>query len=101
MLKAVQLGGRAFLAGTSVDGAFALRACIVNPGLTAARVPGLLRDIRDRAADLPGPASQGRPGTACWPSAGESVPASAVASYVAGRTRRVLRRRRGVALAAR
>ena len=54
MLKAVQLGGRAFLAGTSVDGAFALRACIVNPGLTAARVPGLLRDIRDRAAELPG-----------------------------------------------
>ena len=52
MLKAVQLGGRAFLAGTSVDGAFALRACIVNPGLTAARVPGLLRDIRDRAAEL-------------------------------------------------
>ena len=54
VLKAVQLGGRAFLAGTSVDGAFALRACIVNPGLTAARVPGLLRDIRDRAAELLG-----------------------------------------------
>ena len=54
MLKAVQLGGRAFLAGTSVDGAFALRACIVNPGLTAARVPGLLRDIRDQAAELLG-----------------------------------------------
>jgi len=54
VLKAVQLGGRTFLAGTSVDGAFALRACIVNPGLTAARVPDLLRDIRDRAADLPG-----------------------------------------------
>ena len=52
VLKAVQLGGRAFLAGTTVDGAFALRACIVNPGLTAARVPGLLRDIRDRAAEL-------------------------------------------------
>ena len=54
VLKAVQLGGRTFLAGTSVDGAFALRACIVNPGLTAARVPGLLRDIRDRAAELLG-----------------------------------------------
>ena len=53
VLKAVQLGGRTFLARTSVDGAFALRACIVNPGLTAACVPGLLRDIRDRAADLP------------------------------------------------
>jgi aromatic-L-amino-acid decarboxylase len=52
VLRAVQLGGRAFLAGTSVSGAFALRACIVNPGLTAARVPGLLRDIRDHAAEL-------------------------------------------------
>jgi aromatic-L-amino-acid decarboxylase len=52
VLRAVQLGGRAFLAGTTVDGVFALRACIVNPGLTAARVPGLLRDIRDRAAEL-------------------------------------------------
>ena len=38
VLKAVQLGGRASLAGTTVDGAFALRACIVNPGRTAARV---------------------------------------------------------------
>jgi glutamate/tyrosine decarboxylase-like PLP-dependent enzyme len=53
VLKAVQLGGRAFLAGTSVDGVFALRACIVNPGLTAARIPDLLRDVRDRAAELP------------------------------------------------
>jgi glutamate/tyrosine decarboxylase-like PLP-dependent enzyme len=52
VLESVQLGGRAFLAGTTVNGAFALRACIVNPGLTAARVPGLLRDIRDRAAEL-------------------------------------------------
>jgi aromatic-L-amino-acid/L-tryptophan decarboxylase len=54
VLKAVQLGGRSFLAGTIVDGAFALRACIVNPGLTAARVPGLLRDVRERAAELLG-----------------------------------------------
>lgn len=52
VLRAVQLGGHAFLAGTTVDGAFALRACIVNPGLTAARVPDLLRDIRDRAAEV-------------------------------------------------
>ena len=52
VLKAVQLGGRAFFAGTSVDGVFALRACIVNPGFTAARVADLLRDVRDRAAEL-------------------------------------------------
>jgi len=54
VLKAVQLGGRAFLAGTTVDGVFALRACIVNPGLTAAGAPGLLGDVRARAAALPG-----------------------------------------------
>jgi len=55
VLKAVQLGGRAFLAGTTVDGVFALRACIVNPGLTTARVAGLLGDIRHRAAELLSP----------------------------------------------
>jgi len=38
-----------------VDGVFALRACIVNPGLTTARAMALLDDVRDRAADLPGP----------------------------------------------
>ena len=54
MLKAVQLGGRAFLAGTTVDGAFTLRACIVNPGLTSDRVASLLDDVRGRAAELPG-----------------------------------------------
>ena len=54
VLKAVQLGGRVFLAGTTVDGAFALRACIVNPGLTSDRVAGLLDDVRGRAAELLG-----------------------------------------------
>jgi glutamate/tyrosine decarboxylase-like PLP-dependent enzyme len=54
VLKAVQLGGRAFLAGTTVDGAFALRACIVNPGLTSDRAASLLDDVRGRAAELPG-----------------------------------------------
>lgn len=49
VLKAVQLGGRAFLAGTTVDGAFALRACIVNPALSAAGAAGLLGEIRDQA----------------------------------------------------
>ena len=51
---AVQLGGLVFLAGTTVDGVFALRACIVNPGLTITRAMALLDDVRDRAADLPG-----------------------------------------------
>jgi hypothetical protein len=51
--KSVQLGGRTdLLAGTTVDGAqFALRACIVNPGLTAARVPACSA-TSDRAAEL-------------------------------------------------
>ena len=54
VLKAVQLGGLMFLAGTTVDGVFALRACIVNPGLTIARALGLLEDVRNRAAPLLG-----------------------------------------------
>ena len=48
-LRAVQLGGRAFLAGTQVDGRFAFRACIVNPGMTGAGIDALLADIRARA----------------------------------------------------
>lgn len=31
LLKAIQLGGDAFLSGTTLDGRFALRACFVNP----------------------------------------------------------------------
>ena len=42
VLRAVQLGGRAFLAGTQVDGHFALRACIVNPGMTGADVDAMI-----------------------------------------------------------
>jgi glutamate/tyrosine decarboxylase-like PLP-dependent enzyme len=49
VLKAVQLGGRVFLAGTTVDGVFALRACIVNPGLTSDRAAGLLDEVRSQA----------------------------------------------------
>lgn len=49
VLRAVQLGGQAFLAGTQVDGHFALRACIVNPGMTGADVDAMISDIRARA----------------------------------------------------
>jgi glutamate/tyrosine decarboxylase-like PLP-dependent enzyme len=52
VLRAVQLGGRAFLAGTQVDGRFAVRACIVNPGMTAADIDAIITDIRTRAAAL-------------------------------------------------
>jgi glutamate/tyrosine decarboxylase-like PLP-dependent enzyme/DNA-binding XRE family transcriptional regulator len=34
VLTALQLGGAAFLSGTTVDGVFALRACVVNPRST-------------------------------------------------------------------
>ena len=59
LLAAVQLGGRAFLAGTRVDGAFALRACVVNPLMTAADLDAILADLRTRCrpADLPAPAA--------------------------------------------
>jgi aromatic-L-amino-acid/L-tryptophan decarboxylase len=50
VLRAVQLGGQAFLAGTKVDGQFAIRACIVNPGTTAAGIDAIITDIRTHAA---------------------------------------------------
>ena len=46
VLADIQLGGRAFLAGTTVDGAFALRACIVNPGTTEADVDAMVAEVR-------------------------------------------------------
>ena len=52
VLRAVQLGGHAFLAGTQVDGQFAIRACIVNPGMSAAGVDAIITDIRARAVAL-------------------------------------------------
>ena len=57
LLAAVQLGGRAFLAGTRVDGRFALRACVVNPLMTAADLDAILADLRTRATRLPSPGS--------------------------------------------
>jgi hypothetical protein len=46
VLKDVQLGGRAFLAGTTVDGVFALRACFVNPGSGAADAGAIVAEVR-------------------------------------------------------
>lgn len=46
VLTAVQLGGRAFLAGTNVDGVFALRACVVNPGSGPADADAVLAEVR-------------------------------------------------------
>lgn len=49
VLEDVQLGGEAFLSGTTVDGRFALRACIVNPRSTLPDIDVLVRVIRDAA----------------------------------------------------
>jgi aromatic-L-amino-acid decarboxylase len=52
VLSAVQLGGRAFLAGTHVNGVFALRACVVNPGSSAADADAVLDEVRAVLARL-------------------------------------------------
>lgn len=46
LLQDVQKRGDAFIAGTSVHGHFALRACIVNPSTTTAHTDALLTEIR-------------------------------------------------------
>ena len=48
----VQLGGRAFLAGTMVDGSFALRACVVNPGTSGEDADALVAEVGRAVADL-------------------------------------------------
>jgi aromatic-L-amino-acid/L-tryptophan decarboxylase len=50
LLHALQAAGRAFLAGTRVDGRFALRACIVNPATTTADTRAILAEVRRCAA---------------------------------------------------
>jgi glutamate/tyrosine decarboxylase-like PLP-dependent enzyme len=57
VLSAVQLGGRAFLAGTQINGMYALRACVVNPGSSAADADAVLADVRAVLARL----TDGRP----------------------------------------
>jgi glutamate/tyrosine decarboxylase-like PLP-dependent enzyme len=52
VLSAVQLGGRAFLAGTTVNGVFALRACVVNPGSSAADADAVLAEVIAAARNL-------------------------------------------------
>jgi len=54
LLHALQASGRAFLAGTRVDGRFALRACIVNPATTTADTRAIIAEIRRCAALPPG-----------------------------------------------
>jgi glutamate/tyrosine decarboxylase-like PLP-dependent enzyme len=49
LLDRLQAGGRAFLSSTVLDGAFWLRACIVNPRTTEADVDALLDIVRECA----------------------------------------------------
>jgi aromatic-L-amino-acid/L-tryptophan decarboxylase len=56
-LKALQLGGRYFLAGTVLDGRFYLRACVVNGRATEADVDGLVGEARKAVTGAPIPAS--------------------------------------------
>lgn len=53
LLTAVQLGGRYFLSGTTLDERFYLRACIVNGRATEADIDGLVPAVRDALATLP------------------------------------------------
>jgi glutamate/tyrosine decarboxylase-like PLP-dependent enzyme len=52
ILERVQLGGEAFLSGTTIRGTFWLRACIVNPRATAADLDQLPRLILAAAQPL-------------------------------------------------
>jgi aromatic-L-amino-acid/L-tryptophan decarboxylase len=52
LIGAVQAAGRAFLAGTTVRGATALRACVVNPGARRADIDVLLDEVRGHGARL-------------------------------------------------
>lgn len=52
LMTAVQLGGRSFLSGTVIRGAFALRACIVNPATQEQDVDALVDEVLAAARDL-------------------------------------------------
>jgi glutamate/tyrosine decarboxylase-like PLP-dependent enzyme len=52
LVTRLQLGGRVFLAGTTVRGSYALRACIVNPGTGPGDLRVALAAIRAEVAEL-------------------------------------------------
>jgi len=52
LVRAVQVAGRVFLAGTTVRGAAALRACVVNPRARHGDIDVLLSDVREHGARL-------------------------------------------------
>jgi len=53
LLREVQLGGRAFLSSTVIDGVFWLRACFVNPRTREEDVDALIDAVLDASAAQP------------------------------------------------
>lgn len=51
LLERIQLGGRAFLSSTVMNGTFWLRACFVNPRTSAADLPLLVEAVRAAGRD--------------------------------------------------
>jgi len=51
---ALQQSGQAFLSGTTLEGAFALQACLINPRTRAADLDHLVAVVRDLGAQLAG-----------------------------------------------
>jgi glutamate/tyrosine decarboxylase-like PLP-dependent enzyme len=49
VLEKVQLGGRAFLSSTVIDGVFWLRACVLNPRTTSDDIAALIDVVEDSA----------------------------------------------------
>jgi glutamate/tyrosine decarboxylase-like PLP-dependent enzyme len=52
LLETLQLGGQAFLSSTTLDGKFALRACIINPRARVEDLKRLVVLVRDLGAQL-------------------------------------------------
>ena len=52
ILERLQLGGEAFVSGTSLNGVFWLRACVLNPSTTPQDLHALLDALRRAAAQL-------------------------------------------------
>jgi aromatic-L-amino-acid decarboxylase len=52
LLEAVQLGGDAFLSSTAINGAFCLRACVINHRSTEEEIDFLVAHVRQTGESL-------------------------------------------------
>ena len=64
IMEDVQTGGRAFLAGTDIDGRFALRSCALHYELNESHVEAILSAVLDAGALRAGPRQAGQAGQA-------------------------------------